>query len=100
MEYNDSFIKIPPKYKMATTAIVKLGDISRNSEDICVVYGENDENFYGNWITGLGFFDVQFPKETTRDLTEKEIKKYSKVSYEISSGIRFKLNMDKSGNRI
>ena len=73
------------KYKIATTAIHQLGDISSDDEDICFVYAEDEENWYGQWVTGLGFFDVSFPKSTTRDLTEKEIEKYSKLNLYINS---------------
>jgi len=66
------------KYKMATTAIHQLGDISSDVEDLCFVYAEDDDNWYGQWATGIGFFDVKFPKATTRDLTEKEIVYYEK----------------------
>lgn len=68
------------KYKMATTAIHQLGDISSEEEDLCFVYAEDEDNWYGQWVTGLGFFDVRFPKSTTRDLTEQEVEKYSKLS--------------------
>jgi len=61
---------------MATTAIHKLGDISRETPDICIITHEDDENYYGNWVTGFGFVDVQFPKSTTRDLTPEEISEY------------------------
>jgi hypothetical protein len=30
--------------------------------------------YIGMWVTGFGFFDVRFPKETTRELTKEEIK--------------------------
>lgn len=67
------------KFKMATTAIHQLGDISSDEDDLCCVYAEDENNWYGQWVTGLGFFDVRFPKSTTRDLTEKETEKYSKL---------------------
>ena len=68
--------KIPQNYKMATTAIHMLGDISRETADICIVSYEDDDNYYGNWVTGFGFVDVKFPKATTRDLNKKEIEKH------------------------
>lgn len=67
--------KIETKYMMATTAIHKLGDISRTPADICVVNSEDDKNYFGNWVTGFGFIKVKFPKVTTRELTEEEIEK-------------------------
>lgn len=74
------------KYMMATKAMHKLGDISRDDPDICVVFEEDDENYIGNWITGFGFVNVKFPKETTRDLTEEEIEKYDGMGIQIGSG--------------
>jgi hypothetical protein len=68
--------QIEPKYKMATTALHLTGDISREDVDICIVYEEDDDNFYGNWICGFGFVGVAFPKATTRDLTPEEVEKY------------------------
>lgn len=35
---------------------------------------ETDKFYIGAWHTGLGFFDVLFPKETSRPLTDKELK--------------------------
>jgi hypothetical protein len=60
------------RYMMATTAIHKLGDISRDEPDLCSIYDEDDTTFIGMWVTGFGFFDVRFPKETTRELTPDE----------------------------
>lgn len=66
------YTSIKPSYKLATKAIHKLGDISRDEGDLCVVYGETETDYVGNWTTGLGFFDVHFPKDTVRDLTHEE----------------------------
>jgi hypothetical protein len=68
--------KIEFKYMMATTAIHQTGDISRDLPDLCVVSEEDDDNFYGNWVTGFGFVHVKFPKSTTRELTSEEVDKY------------------------
>lgn len=64
------------KYRMATKAYHKLGEISSSIPDLCRVYNEDEDNFYGMWVTGLGFFNVRFPKETTRKLTEEEKEHY------------------------
>lgn len=61
-----------PVFKKATTAIHKLGDISRDEEDYCLVHSETDLDFIGNWCEGRGFIHVRFPKATTRDLTAEE----------------------------
>ncbi len=82
------------KYMMATTAIHKLGDISSDEPDLCHIYHEDDENYYGMWVTGMGFFDVKFPKETTRELTVEEIEKYNKTCVQISDHPPQKLKVD------
>lgn len=61
---------------MATTAIHMLGDISRETPDLCIVAEEDDDNYYGNWVTGFGYIDVKFPKSTTKELTPEEVEKY------------------------
>jgi len=63
-------------YKLATKAFHGLGDISNDTPDICHVYKEDEENFYGAWVYGIGFIDVRFPKATTRDLNPEEIEYY------------------------
>jgi hypothetical protein len=62
---------------MATTATHKLGDLSRSKHDLCCITEEDKNNYYGMWVTGLGAFDIQFPKSTTRELTEEERDFYS-----------------------
>jgi len=73
------------KYQMATKANHKLGDISSDEPDLCHVYDEDEENYYGMWVTGFGFFDVEFPKATTRDLTKEEIDYYNSRSIQINN---------------
>lgn len=67
---------IPPRYMMATKAVHLMGDISSETPSLCEVYGEDEKNYIGAWIEGFGFFDVQFPKDTTRELTEEEEEKW------------------------
>jgi hypothetical protein len=65
-------------HMIATKALHKLGDISREEGDLAIIYKEDENNYIGNWVTGFGFIDVKFPKDTTRDLTENEIEQYEK----------------------
>lgn len=44
---------------------------------VCILYGTLDF-WIGYWITGLGYFNVQFPKAWCRDLTEQEMKVFLK----------------------
>ena len=69
---------------MATTAIHKLGDISSDEPDLCYIHDEDEENYIGNWATGLGFVEVRFPKNTTRDLTDAEREHFSKLRLVVS----------------
>ena len=74
-----------PKFMMATKAIHQTGDISRDEADICRIEREEADSYVGAWVTGFGFIEVRFPKETTRDLTEEEIKRYDGKRYRIGS---------------
>ena len=68
---------------MATTAHHKLGDISNKIPSLCVILVEytnpyTREDFYvGCWDRGH-CINIQFPKATTRDLTQKERVKLEK----------------------
>ena len=84
-EFLGSAKDIEAKYMVATTAIHCLGDISRelqkereqgiaSVDNFCAVSKEDEDNYYGSWLTGYGFFNVKFPKESTRDCNEKELK--------------------------
>lgn len=81
------------KYMMATKAIHKLGDISRDKEDICRINKETEKDYIGSWVTGFGFVEVKFPKDTTRKRTPNEIKKYNSFTYQIGSRAQYKLNI-------
>jgi hypothetical protein len=70
--------KMSVRCMMGTTAIHKLGDISRDEPDLCYIHEEDSDNYIGNWATGFGFIDVRFPKSTTRELTPEETARYQK----------------------
>ena len=74
-----------PCYMMATKAIHQTGDISRDEEDICHIESEDGDSYIGSWVTGFGFFNVRFPKATTRDLTDAEIDEFDGKLVQISS---------------
>jgi len=82
------------KYMMATKAVHKMGDISRDEPDLCHVHEEALDHYIGSWVTGYGFINVKFPKETTRDLTPEEIKKYNKMRVQLSDHPPIKLKVD------
>ena len=87
------------KYMMATKAFHKLGDISRDEEDICYVHEERDDGYVGAWVTGFGFIEVFFPKDTTRELTSEETEKYNEMYFQIASQPPFKLNIREENER-
>jgi hypothetical protein len=72
------------KYKIATACVYKHGDTFKGSDDLCYVYNEDEENWYGCWVEGFGFFDVAFPKATTRNLTQEELDHYKGVKVRLS----------------
>lgn len=75
------------KYMMATKAIHMLGDISRDTADLCIVRDEDADNYIGEWVTGYGFVEVKFPKETTKELSPQDIEKYHGMSMSLSGGM-------------
>jgi hypothetical protein len=87
------------KYMMATKAYHQLGDISRETPDLCTINREDKNNYYGAWKSGLGFYDVRFPKETTRDLTQEEKNDWNGELYELS-GLKTALIIDGATNNI
>lgn len=87
------FTKIEPRHMIATKAIHQLGDISSDAPDICRVYGETETDWIGAWVEGLGFFDVRFPKDSTRELTTEEVEFYRSQYYQINDNPSFKLDL-------
>lgn len=67
--YSHSF---EPIYIVATTAIHKLGDISREAEDVAIVSQRDSEHYCGNWVQGFGFIDVKFPIASSRVISKTE----------------------------
>ena len=88
-----------PRYMMATKALHQLGDISRDEEDICRIAREDGQDYVGAWVTGFGFFDVKFPKEPTRDLTEAEVEHYDGKHYAINSQPSIPLRVRRAGSQ-
>ena len=82
------------KYMMATKAIHKMGDISKDELNLCHIHDEDEENYIGNWVTGYGFINVKFPKNTTRELTEDEVTKYNNTHIRLASNSSMKLKVD------
>ena len=82
------------KYMMATTAIHKMGDISSDSPDLCHVTEESETDYYGMWVLGMGFVEVKFPKETTRELTKEEIIYWNSKRVQINNQPSWALKVD------
>ncbi|TSC67444.1 MAG: hypothetical protein G01um101466_708 [Parcubacteria group bacterium Gr01-1014_66] len=65
-------METPRRYMMATTAHHMMGDVSSDEPNICEIDSEDEEYYIGNWVAGLEFPEVKFPKATTRELTADE----------------------------
>jgi hypothetical protein len=85
--------QIETKYLMGTKAHHQLGDISRQTPDLFRATGETDNFWVGMWVTGFGFFNVLFPKATSRELTQKEREHFNKQYIQIGSGPATKLKV-------
>lgn len=73
---------------MATEAHHQFaGDISRDTPALAVIEDEIDTHWIGQWVTGLGFLHVHFPKDTTRPLTDEEISLYDGRQVEAGNGM-------------
>lgn len=81
---------------IATKAMHQLGDISRPDGDLALISDEDKSDWIGSWMTGFGFINVRFPKETTRDLTDEEVEKYEKRSIQYPWGI-FPIKISRRG---
>lgn len=76
------------RYMMATSALHKLGDISRDEPDLAIIYGDSGDDWVGQWATGIGYINVRFPKATTRELTDGERATYSKLVIDEAGSVR------------
>ncbi len=93
--HQDEVRKAKPvdKYLIGTKALHQTGDISREKEDLFRASGETEKYWVGMWVTGFGFFNVLFPKETSRELTQEERNYYNTISVQIGSQPPYKLNV-------
>jgi len=64
---------------------------------VCLILGEDEDNYIGHWISGFGDMKQRFPKEKTRPFTEEEIKNYQSQSYCKSKKIPFPLPITNGG---
>ena len=62
---------------MATKAYHQMGDISRDEPQLCFIYSETKDYWVGQWCEGFGFFNVLFPKDTTRYVTKEEVEEFN-----------------------
>ena len=86
-------VKIESRDLMGTKAYHQLGDISRDEYDLFYATGETEKYWVGMWIEGFGYFNVLFPKETSRELTKDEIEKYNNTYVQINSQPPIKLEV-------
>ena len=82
-----------PRYMLGTKAYHQLGDISRDEPDLCYIERKEGKYYTGSWVTGYGFFNVKFPVETTRVLSDSEIARYNKQYIQLADHPPQKLNV-------
>lgn len=61
---------------MATRATHQLGDLSRPDPHLALIHDETDAEYIGEWVAGIGYINVRFPKSSTRELTDDEKETY------------------------
>ena len=88
------------RYMIATKALHMMGDISSDVGDLCVIHREEETDYIGEWVTGFGFMEVRFPKETTRELTEDEKEKWNGALMEIGEGVRYAIQIPGAKNTV
>jgi len=88
---------MPDRYMMATQAIHAVGNISRDEPSLAIVYRETERDWIGEWATGMGFVNVRFPKETTRELTDAEKAFYRTKLLEVG-GMTRPIRIDEEGD--
>lgn len=71
-------------YAMGKEAHHLLGDVSRDKWDLIIIFKEDKESYYGNWVFGYGLVDVRFSKKSIKQLNKKELRKYDDTGYGIS----------------
>lgn len=84
------------RYMMATKAMHRLGDISRDEPDLCLVKDAPGPDYIGNWVCGFGLVEVLFPKATTRPLTSDEVAKWDGQNLSVGSW-GYQLHIDADG---
>jgi hypothetical protein len=74
--YRDAYADMRSQVMMGTSALSGGGaDISRDEPDYFLVdltVDQMDHFWVGSWVTGFGFFNVKFPKGTSRPVTDEE----------------------------
>lgn len=85
-----------PRYmilKGGSPAIHKLGDISREEDELIYVKSETQNHFIGIFVEGFGFAEVEFRKSDCRPLTPSEIEKLNNREIQLG-GISNKMHSD------
>ena len=78
-------------YFMANKFYHKLFPEGREEDEHDLAYAneEDDDNYYGGFIFGFGMYNVRFPKENVRGLTEDELNMYARPNTAELAGARF-----------
>lgn len=92
---SDKYIEYQkPIYRMATKALHCAGDISRDDPDLCIIKGEDGDDYVGNWVEGFGFMYVKFPKSSVRKLTDSEIEEATRYPFGINGRPMWKFSKE------
>jgi hypothetical protein len=62
---------------MATKAKHPVGDLSLSKPCLCIIDREEGDYYVGSWVLGFCVIDMKFPKVSTRELTEEEVKHWN-----------------------
>ena len=78
-------VELPePKVMIGTIGYHQLGQLGGDDvEDWFYAVSETQDYWIGNWITGFGFFNILFPKDTSRGLTQKELEYFNTLRFTI-----------------
>lgn len=81
-ELNNS-VKLQGKRLMGTLSFHLMINNSETEYDWFVASHESKDFWIGCWLTGLGLINALFPKETSREFTEEEQKRYDDAVFVI-----------------
>lgn len=83
--------------KGGSPALHMLGDIGRDDDDFIHVTSENETEYIGMFLEGLGCFGVRFQKSDVRPCTKEEIDNLNQCYFAINNNVYYKNNYNYDG---